>query len=318
MNDVLRELVRQHGGLVTRSMALQVVPPWILRYACVTGRLVRVLPGVFVAAHLLSRDVEPTTCALSRLHPALGHRAVDAWADGRAALSHLSALHVWGLHPQQIGADLHLSAPPNPAIRTRPGVRIHRRRGFVLGPPQVVHRHGLRVTRLDQTLVDSWPLLPPAVRRAPVIRAVHDRRTTAQRLRDTLDSTPQVSDRAQLRTLLTRLADGCRSPLEIWGHDHVFTGPGMPPFRRQVRIRIGQRTTCLDMYAERERVNIELDGASTHSDPRQRELDLRRDAQLAAQGILVVRFAHRRLVYQPDQVRRETLAILARRAALVH
>ncbi|WP_245730087.1 endonuclease domain-containing protein [Micromonospora pallida] len=90
----------------------------------------------------------------------------------------------------------------------------------------------------------------------------------------------------------------------------------MPPFQRQVRIRIGQRTMYLDMLAERERVNIELDGATTHGDPRQREVDLRRDALLASAGILVVRFAHRRLVHEIDDVRRETLAILASRTDL--
>ncbi|MFI6230829.1 DUF559 domain-containing protein [Micromonospora echinospora] len=312
MNEVLRDLLERGGGLVTREMATQVVPPWTLQYACATGHLVRVLPEVFAAAHLLAP--RPHLPTLGRLRPTLGHRAVCAWAGGRAALSHLSALHAWGLRQQATGDRLHLSAPPNPTVRTRPGVHVHRRRGFVVGPPYVVRRNGLPVTGLDRTLVDSWPLLPPAERRAPVVRAVNDRRTTPERLRHTLDSTPKLTDRPALRTLLTRLAEGCRSPLEIWGHEHVFTGQGMPPFRRQLRVTIGRRTLYLDMFAERERVNIELDGATTHGDPRQREIDLRRDALLATQGILVVRFAHRRLVHEVDQVRRETLAILASRA----
>ncbi|MGC5321156.1 DUF559 domain-containing protein [Micromonospora arida] len=146
-----------------------------------------------------------------------------------------------------------------------------------------------------------------------MIRAVNDRLTTPERLSAALERAPKLTDRATFRTLLTRLADGCRSPLEIWGHDHVFTGPGMPAFRRQVPIRVGRRTMYLDMFAERERVNIELDGATTHGDLRQREIDLRRDALLAAIGILVVRFAHRRLVHEVDVVRRETFAILATR-----
>ncbi|MFG1882619.1 DUF559 domain-containing protein [Micromonospora sp. NPDC049102] len=87
----------------------------------------------------------------------------------------------------------------------------------------------------------------------------------------------------------------------------------MPVFRRQVPMRLGRRTVYLDMFAERERVNIELDGSTTHDYPRQREVDLRRDALLATAGILVVRFAHRRLVHEVDDVRRETLAILATR-----
>ncbi|MEU5941140.1 DUF559 domain-containing protein [Micromonospora sp. NPDC047548] len=192
---------------------------------------------------------------------------------------------------------------------------MHRRQGLTLEAPHVVVRRGLTVTRLEQTLVDSWPMLLPSERRAPVIRAVNDRLTTPERLEAALRNVPKLDDRAAFRTLLTRLAGGCRSPLEIWGHEHVFTGPGMPAFRRQARVRVGRRTMYLDLFAERERVNIELDGATTHGDPRQREVDLRRDALLATIGILVVRFAHRRLVYEADDVRRETLTILARWAA---
>ncbi|MEV4482651.1 DUF559 domain-containing protein [Micromonospora coxensis] len=146
-----------------------------------------------------------------------------------------------------------------------------------------------------------------------MIRAVNDRLTTAGRLNAALAAAPRLADRAQLRTLLARLEAGCRSTLEVWGHDHVFTGPGMPVFRRQARVVVGRRVMYLDVYAERERVDFELDGATTHGDPRQREIDLRRDALLATVGILVVRFAHRRLMDETEAVRREVLAILASR-----
>ncbi|MEO3778816.1 DUF559 domain-containing protein [Micromonospora sp. B11E3] len=314
MNSVLRELVERGGGLVTRAVAEQVVPEWTLRRACDGGHLVRVLPEVFVAARLLNRrqgtDGAP---AISRLDPALAHRAACAWVEGRGALSHLSALALWGLREPVTGDLLHLSAPAGAGLRSRPGVAVHRRRGFAPGPPDVVVRRGLAVTCLERTLLDSWPVLPPGERREPLIRAVNDRLTTPERLSATLGRVPTLEDRAACRTLLARLAEGCRSELEIWGHEHVFTGPGMPAFRRQVRVRVGRRTMYLDLFAERERVDIELDGASTHGDPRQREIDLRRDALLATVGILVVRFARRRLVHEADDVRRETLAILATR-----
>ncbi|MFC0003614.1 DUF559 domain-containing protein [Micromonospora siamensis] len=229
-------------------------------------------------------------------------------------LSHLSALGWWGLHRQVTGDLLHLSAPASAGLRSRPGVVVHRRQGLILEPPQVVIRRGLPTIRLEQALVDSWPMLPASEQRAPVIRAVNDRLTTPERLRVALTGVPKLDDRAALRTLLRRLAEGCRSPLEIWGHEHVFIGPGMPAFHRQTRVRVGRRSMYLDLFAERERVNIELDGATTHGEPRQREIDLRRDALLATIGILVVRFSHRRLVHEAGDVRRETLAILARRA----
>ncbi|RAO07833.1 hypothetical protein GUI43_04288 [Micromonospora noduli] len=269
------------------------------------------LPEVFVAAHLVGG--RPGAPVLSRLDPAISRRAALAWADGYGALSHLSALAVWGLRPEVVGDLVHLSAPASASLRTRPGVIVHRRRGLAIEPPQVIVRRGLTVTRLEQALVDSWPTMPSPDRRALVIRAVNDRLTTPERLSAALELAPKLIDRAALRHLLAQLADGCRSRLEIWGHEHVFTGPGMPAFRWQVSVRVGRRLVYLDVFAEREQVNIELDGATTHGSPGQREIDLRRDALLAAVGILVVRFAHRRLVHDVDEVRRETLAILATR-----
>ncbi|MFG2060878.1 DUF559 domain-containing protein [Micromonospora sp. NPDC048871] len=310
MDTVLAELVRRGNGLVTRSVAEQVVPEWVLQRACTNGELVRVLPEVFAAAHLLNDESLPP---LSRIGPALGRRAVAAWMRGRGALSHLTALDVWGLRQQRPGDLLHVSAPAGSGLRNWPGVRVHRRRHLTLTPPSTVVRQGMPVTTIERALVDSWPMLALEEQRTPMIRAFNNRLTTPGRLQAVLDGTARVASRVALRTLLTRLADGCRSPLEIWGHERVFTGPGMPTFQRQAQIRLGQRNVYLDLYAEPERVNIELDGATTHGDPRQREIDLRRDAQLAALGILVVRFAHRRLVREPETVRRETLAILATR-----
>jgi hypothetical protein len=323
VNPVLRSLVERHGGLVTRAAVLQVVPSWILAQARRDGHLLRVLPQVYVDARLVApvgRPVGPSPEAaraalplLTRLDRDLAARAALAYADGQGALSHLTALHAWGLHRQAVGDPVHLSVPAGVGIRTRPYLLLHQRSSFAMRPPHVVHRKGLLLTRLEPTLVDAWPLLPPTDRPGPLIQAVNDRLTTPYRVGTTLAGAPRLTGRAELRALLDRLVAGCRSPLEIWGHDRVFIGPGMPPFLRQARMQVGGRVMYLDMYAERERVDIELDGAATHGDPQQRvaaKVDL---ALLATLGILVVRFSHRRLVCEPDQVRRETLAILAHR-----
>ncbi|HYN94688.1 MAG TPA: DUF559 domain-containing protein, partial [Pilimelia sp.] len=134
------------------------------------------------------------------------------------------------------------------------------------------------------------------------------------RLTAALAGAPRLPGRAELRALLDRLVAGCRSELESWGHDHVFTGPGMPAFRRQVPVRVAGRSAYLDVYAEAERVDFELDGAASHGSPGQREADLRRDALLATLGILVVRFTHHRLLHDTAAVRQEILAILAARS----
>ncbi|MEV0396535.1 DUF559 domain-containing protein [Polymorphospora rubra] len=313
MHPELRLFVDRCGGLVSRAQASQVVPSWGLEGACRTGQLRRVLPGVYLDPALLTGPVDGHgngAAGLARLDRRLAHRAAVAYLAGRGALSHTTALDVWGFRQQAVGEALHLSVPAGAGIRSRPDVVVHQRRNLV-----VLNRREMPVTRLEQTLVDAWPLLPEVDRAAPVIRAVNDRRTTPGRIIDVLVGVPKLAGRAELRRLLDRLAAGCRSALEIWGHDHVFTGPGMPRFQRQAPIRVGGRTFYLDLYAEPERLDIELDGAASHGDPRQREIDLRRDALLATVGILVVRFSHRRLRQETEAVRREVLAIMASRRA---
>ncbi|MEU9510489.1 DUF559 domain-containing protein [Micromonospora sp. NPDC048170] len=311
MNPVLRALVDGNGGLVTRRAAAQVLPRWVLEDASRSGRLLRLLPGVYVDAALA--DGEKSTPPLARVAPVLARRAAVAYTGGRGALSHLTALDVWKLRRQLPGEPVHLNVPNGAGLRSGPYLVVHHRRSFAPQPPHTLMRDGEPVTRLDQTLVDAWPLLPQVDRPATLIRAVNDRLTTPPRVAAALATVPKLADRAALRGLLDRLAAGCRSPLEIWGYDHVFVGPGMPAFQRQVRVRLGGRVVYLDLFAEVELVDIELDGATAHADPREREIDLRRDALLAARGVLVVRFTHRRLLYEPDEVRRETLSILATR-----
>ncbi|WP_145781236.1 DUF559 domain-containing protein [Micromonospora taraxaci] len=315
MDARLQALLDRRGGLAMRREMLSVVSPWALQSACRAGRMVRVLPGIYVDAALV-RESEPSLPLLSRVGPEIARRASLAYAGGRAALSRLTALDVWGLRRQPADEPVYLDLPRGAGLRGRPQLVVRHRSDFAVAPPYVVTRNGLPVTRLDRTLVDCWPLLPSVDRSGPLIRAVNDRLTTPQRLVTVLAEVSRVPDRAALSGLLDRLATGCRSALEIWGHDHVFTGPGMPTFVRQVRVRVGARTFYLDMFAEAERVNIELDGATSHGDPAEREIDLRRDALLATVGILVVRFTHRRLTANPLQVRQETLAILASRRRL--
>ncbi|MGC4812890.1 DUF559 domain-containing protein [Micromonospora sp. DT228] len=313
MDPRLHALLVRHDGVVTRRDVLQVAPAWTIQTAWRAGRLIPVLPGTYVDAALV-RNLDADLPVLARVEPELARRAALAYGGGRAALSRLTALDVWGLRRQPPGEPVHLDLPTGSGLRNRPHLAVRHRANFAIAPPQVVTRSGAPVTRLDRTLLDCWPLLQPVDRPGPLIRAVNDRLTTAQRLVAALAEVPRIDDRLTLRRLLDRLAAGCRSPLEIWGHDHVFTGSGMPTFSRQARVLVGARTIYLDMFAEAERVDIELDGSTSHGDPAEREIDLRRDALLATIGILVVRFTHRRLIADPVQVRRETVAILATRS----
>jgi very-short-patch-repair endonuclease len=296
VNGDLRSLLARHGGVVTRAQALAAVPRWVLEHAVRTGDLVRLLPQVYVDG---ARQQDPS----------VRRRAAVAFGGPRSALSHTSALAVWDLHRPAADEPVHLTVPADLRLRSASGVVVHRRSG----PLSVRFRGGLPVLRLEASLVDSWPVLPAGNRRAPVIEAVGRRLTTPDRLRGALTAAPRLPGRRELLDLLDKLDAGCRSALEIWGLVHIFTGPGMPAFERQHPVQLGGvqlggRTVYLDVYATAERVDFELDGDAWHGSPGQRERDLRRDAALAARGIAVVRFSYRRLVSEPDQVRREVLA----------
>lgn len=104
------------------------------------------------------------------------------YADGRGALSHSSALDVWGVRRQLVTEPVHLTVPDGTGMRSRPGLVVHRPGRFVVAPPQVLIRRGLPVIRIERALVEAWPLLPPVERPESLIRAVNDRLTTPERI----------------------------------------------------------------------------------------------------------------------------------------
>lgn len=191
---------------------------------------------------------------------------------------------------------------------------VHRRAGFIPGPPYAVVRNGLGTVRLDQCLVDSWPLLQGDDQRAPLILAVQRRLTTPGRILEPALAMPNLRGRADLLQLLHLLVDGCRSELEIWGYLHVFRHDSLPAAERQLRLALHSRTVYLDVAYADVKLDVELDGAAYHGD---RERDLARDIALATHGWQTLRFTHRRLHSEPESVRREVAAVIAARRALL-
>jgi very-short-patch-repair endonuclease len=234
-----------------------------------------------------------------------------------SALSHLDGLAHWDLPGKAKDPDderIHLTHPGDHNPVEVPGIKAHRRRGFSLGPPLTVVRFGAHVVRLEQAIVESWPLLSVVDQRTPAIVAVRDRRTRGQRLLTVLEQQPKTAGAAEMRKLFELLALGIHSHLEAWGHAHVFTDARLPRSRAQVPVTLRSgRQVYLDRLFEEELVNVELDGAAYHGRPGQRERDLRRDAALAALGYLTVRFSHLRLHADPEGCIQELLAILATR-----
>jgi very-short-patch-repair endonuclease len=258
--------------------------------------LVQLYPGVYVDAE-------------RRCEEHVRRVAAVRYLDGRGALSHTTALAVWRIGwDEPPGARIHATVPPKVRLVGAKGLVLHRHRRSSPGQ----RRGGLTIVPLDEAVVRSWPLLPERQRIGLVISVVTGGHVTIGGLSRCMADNPRLKGASELKRLLDLVVGGCHSPLELWGALQVFTGPGMPALRRQVQVG-GYR---LDVYAERERVAFELDGAAFHFGAVARERDMRRDATLAALGVTVVRYSYDRLMSEPEVVRREVLAILAARSSV--
>lgn len=296
MNTDIGRLVSARGGVLHRDDLLAERPHHLLDRSVSGGHLVRVLPRTYVGAG------EMTDLALAR--------AVARYADGRGALSHLTALWLWDLVDAP-GRPMHLTVRPTSGLRPTPVLRVHRAYAPPIDDAARRLRRGLPVVGLERALVASWPLLASEQARAVVLRAVRDRRTTADRLMAELAVTPRLAQRAALAAMLDLLAAGCQSELELFGLRYVFSGPAFAGIRAQYPVRLGTHTAYLDLAVDDVRVGVELDGAAYHDGAAAREHDRRRDVALAAAGWMVLRFGYRRVVDDPDGVRREVSAVLA-------
>jgi very-short-patch-repair endonuclease len=239
-------------------------------------------------------------------------RAALAYCE-TGALSHTDALDVWGL-PTLRSAQVHVTVGTDAPQRTR-GVHAHRRESFRPHPPIIQLRGGLPVVRLEQAIVESWPLLPRLSRRAPAIVAVRERRTTPGRLLDALQEQYRPAGAKEQRTLYGLLDAGNQSELEVWGHEQIFADKRLPRSVTQHRLEIGGQTVYLDRAFLAEMVAVELDGAAYHGSPGQRERDVRRDTAVARLGWVTLRYTHQRLHNEPDAVIQEIIDILTQRRA---
>jgi uncharacterized protein DUF559 len=299
MNNDLERVLRGAGGVCHRGTILQRVPDHILEHAVAAGQVRRLFPKVYCLPSITGDPV-------ARMRGAL------AYAGPGAAISHLSALAVWGLASHAGNALIELTTPSSRRLRSAAGLIIHRSIGPQAKLRGVVSRGGLSVVGLERAIVESWPHLNGDEQRAPAITAVRDRRTTVDRLVAELPSVPGLRGLANLRRLLALIGSGCHSELELWGYDRIFSHSDLPPSDAQVKINLDGRVVYLDRLYREEQVNVELDGAKWHRSAADRERDLRRDSLLMARGLLVVRFTHARLMAEPDDVRNELKTILYR------
>jgi predicted transcriptional regulator of viral defense system len=292
----LARLAASQHGVVSRAQVVRLgIQGSAIERRVARGRLHRLHRGVF---------------AVGLPHPARDGRllaAVMAAGPG-AAVSHVDAAAAWALMNPGLGA-VHVTTPRR--SRTGPaGIRLHRVR--CLDDDEVTSIRGIPVTTVARTVIDLTDVLGTQ-RLARVLREAD-----YLRLLD-LSAVDGAMVRAHGRKRLANLEAALeihrpttvlRSELE-----HRFLAlcrpAGVPEPELNVRIRVGGRSYEVDCLWRRQRLVVELDGATAHETRRAFESDRERDAALVAAGFRSLRYTWRRVARQPEAVMREVRSALA-------
>ena len=229
--------------------------------------------------------------------------AVLACGPG-AVVSHTSAALLWGL--LKIRDEIHVTVP-RAARRRRPGICVHRACALTAG--ETTRLEGIPVTTPARTLRDlSTVVGAPEVSRAAAraerrglvapgeltaILALHRGRPGARRLRFAIggEAGPAFTRSEAEDRFLALIRSG-----------------GLPAPETNVVIARHE----VDFLWRAEGLAVEVDGFAYHGSRRSFEHDRRRDAELAAAGIRVIRVTWRQLVEEPAAVLVRVAQALAR------
>lgn len=253
------------------------------------------LPGVYVAS---SRTKDFGTRA----------RASLKWAGPGVVLGGPSAAFAHGLVPVPPVRQT-LCAPRNFRLRAPDWIRVVQ--PTIVGEP--VTAMGMRCVPVPDALLQVWSHLGPKSATGVILDAVRTRRVTAAELAQRAVLYPRIPHRRALGRILDPLQGGIDSYLEHLAATRVFNTVDFSGFRRQVRTPASGRVHILDMFDPETRVAVELDGRRFHNDDESRRRDLARDTELAAIGILTVRFTFEDIVHRPTWCRSRVRKVMAER-----
>ncbi|MFW5947428.1 MAG: type IV toxin-antitoxin system AbiEi family antitoxin domain-containing protein [Gemmatimonadota bacterium] len=216
-----------------------------------------------------------------------------------AVVSHRSAAALWGLVPGDPSADVEVIVPRGD--RRRPGIRIRYIR--TLRTDEVTRLDGIRVTRPARTLLDLAACSRPRQLERATAEAFARNLTTPARLRSVLRRHPRTAGIAKLRSLVEGEA-----PLRTRSEaEEQFLALVRKSQLSRPQSNVSVCGYEVDFLWRPERLVVEVDGRGPHSSPRAFERDRRRDAELTAAGMRVVRVTWRQITEEP-------LAVIARLA----
>lgn len=298
VEDRIVDLAAGQHGVVTRKQLLDVgLTPRMVQTRLSGGALLPLHRGVYLLGHLCGK-LEPRW--------AREMAAVLACGPG-AVVSHRSAARLWELVLPRGPATREVEVMVRSlARRRRPGIRTRRTRTLV--PNEVSQLHGIPVTTPDRTLRDLSTVLASRDLNRAAARAERRDLITADQL-----ATLMARQKGRHGAPLLRAAMGAgggptltRSEAEERFLELVRSGRLPVP-----EVNVVVRGHEVDFLWRTERLAVEVDGFGFHASRRAFENDRRRDAELAAAGVHVIRVTWRQIVREP----RATLVLLGQALA---
>lgn len=276
-------IARRQHGVIGRSQLLALgVSAAAIQRRVESGRLHTAHRGVYLVGHL------------ARAPYAIEMAAALACGEG-AAISHRSAAFVWRIADRR-PARAEVIVPID-WTRRRPGIAA--RRSASLAEDDVRRPGGVPVTSVERTLLDLSAVLGPAALEWHVGRAFASRLTSAVALAARVEQSPGRRGVRRLRSLLAAPGGAAftRSPPER-SLLSKLRGSHLPPPEVNVVVNGYE----LDFLWRDQRLVVEVDGYTYHSDPIAFERDRLRDAELQANGYRVMRVTRRQVTETPEGV----------------
>jgi predicted transcriptional regulator of viral defense system len=292
----IARLARKQHGIVSRTQLLALgIGAEAIKRRVRAGRLKVVYRGTYLVGPMM---------------PALAREMAAVLACGEAAvLSHRSAATLWKLLPYPAQSAVHLTVPR--ALAQRAGMRIHRVKA--LPPDEVMRQHGIPITTPARTVLDLAASVTAAQLEQALATAESDHRTSRRQLALLLARHPRRRGTRRLRRLLERYTRPAltRSQAERRLLD-LIRKAGLPA----PEVNFMTERYELDLYWPEHRFAVEIDSLWTHGSASSFEADRRRDAELAADGLQVVRITDVGIADEPErQIALISLALALRRAA---
>jgi predicted transcriptional regulator of viral defense system len=279
---------RQHGNITHTQLRACGLTDQAIRYRVAVGRLYKVHHGVYAVGR-------PPITSLER-----AAAAVLACGPG-AALSHQSALAIWGLRAHwPASCDVTIRGDRRPSAIT-----VHRTR--TLARRDLTVQRAIRVTSPARTLLDCAPALSDR----GLTRAVNDARLARLCGPDALADVVARNRNHPGAKRLARLAQDANGPTRSEFEDR-FAGLCGRYNLPTPAFNVSVAGYEVDAYFEAARLIVELDSWEFHQDRGAFERDRDRDADHLAAGLRTARITWGRLVKTPGREARRLQAILRR------